>query len=461
MLIFVCYTHAKQRKANMNKSLIISIVTIISAVDALGALTFTGLANKPVAVQPESSTGLNEIYVIETAAGVRIEYQASSGNVVWSRYSTLGGGYAETITNVTKNGNTYSIAASSSDMGYIIEDGDRRYYYWVVNYANHELTLDGLNVAAENDCNRTTLEPIGNGDKISYYTINGQARELSRQLKVSYQTLEYDEDSQVWNSIPTETEESSFSSVITVNAPLCNTEFTLTGDRFLQAWGRELSVTSETFSTNAVSAMTYAVQTEHTADNEKKQDSSTLGGSAPCEITFTAIPTDAAIYHEWEFSSTSDFEDILDRYSDNVFTYTFNNQGTTYVRYIAGDNAGACFYEGDVYSISIGVSSLECPNAFSPYNQDGVNDEWKVSYQSLISFECHIFNRWGTEICSFTDPSQGWDGRYKGKFVPSGTYFYVIKAEGSDGVKYKKSGDINILKTRVGKSDSTTTTETE
>jgi gliding motility-associated-like protein len=207
--------------------------------------------------------------------------------------------------------------------------------------------------------------------------------------------------------------------------------------------------------------MTYAVQTEHTADNEKKQDSSTLGGSAPCEITFTAIPTDAAIYHEWEFSSTSDFEDILDRYSDNVFTYTFNNQGTTYVRYIAGDNAGACFYEGDVYSISIGVSSLECPNAFSPYNQDGVNDEWKVSYQSLISFECHIFNRWGTEICSFTDPSQGWDGRYKGKFVPSGTYFYVIKAEGSDGVKYKKSGDINILKTRVGKSDSTTTTETE
>jgi hypothetical protein len=249
----------------MNKSLIISIVTIISAVDALGALTFTGLANKPVAVQPESSTGLNEIYVIETAAGVRIEYQASSGNVVWSRYSTLGGGYAETITNVTKNGNTYSIAASSSDMGYIIEDGDRRYYYWVVNYANHELTLDGLNVAAENDCNRTTLEPIGNGDKISYYTINGQARELSRQLKVSYQTLEYDEDSQVWNSIPTETEESSFSSVITVNAPLCNTEFTLTGDRFLQAWGRELSVTSETFSTNAVSATRKSKTRRHSA----------------------------------------------------------------------------------------------------------------------------------------------------------------------------------------------------
>jgi gliding motility-associated-like protein len=71
-----------------------------------------------------------------------------------------------------------------------------------------------------------------------------------------------------------------------------------------------------------------------------------------------------------------------------------------------------------------------------------------VSYASLISFECHIFNRWGTEMCSFTDPSQGWDGKYRGKFVPTGTYFYVIKAVGSDGVKYNKSGDINILRTR-------------
>ncbi len=45
-----------------------------------------------------------------------------------------------------------------------------------------------------------------------------------------------------------------------------------------------------------------------------------------------------------------------------------------------------------------------------------------------------------------TNPSQGWDGRYKGKLVPAGVYYYVIKARGTDGKEYKKSGDINIIK---------------
>ena len=33
-----------------------------------------------------------------------------------------------------------------------------------------------------------------------------------------------------------------------------------------------------------------------------------------------------------------------------------------------------------------------------------------------------------------------------GKYVAPGVYFYVIEAEGSDGKKYKKKGDINILR---------------
>ena len=94
-----------------------------------------------------------------------------------------------------------------------------------------------------------------------------------------------------------------------------------------------------------------------------------------------------------------------------------------------------------------------CPNAFSP-NGDGRNDEWKVSYQSIVSFECHIFNRWGQKMCSFTNPADGWDGKYKGKTVPTGVYFYVIKAKGADGKDYKLSGDINIL--QKGRSTGTT-----
>lgn len=48
-------------------------------------------------------------------------------------------------------------------------------------------------------------------------------------------------------------------------------------------------------------------------------------------------------------------------------------------------------------------------------------------------------------MASFSDPSGGWDGKYKGKFVPAGVYYYVIKAKGADGRSYDLSGDINIV----------------
>ena len=56
-----------------------------------------------------------------------------------------------------------------------------------------------------------------------------------------------------------------------------------------------------------------------------------------------------------------------------------------------------------------------------------------------------MFNRWGLEMAHLTHPSRGWDGRYKGKLVPSGVYYYVITATGTDGQEYKLAGDINIL----------------
>ena len=125
------------------------------------------------------------------------------------------------------------------------------------------------------------------------------------------------------------------------------------------------------------------------------------------------------------------------------------------MRFMANNAAGSCEYLGDTYTVAIGESRLECPNAFSPGTSEGVNDEWKVSYRSIISFDCQIFNRWGQKMATLTDPSQGWDGKYNGKFVKSGVYFYVIKATGSDGKEYKLSGDINIISSRQNPNSTT------
>ena len=82
-----------------------------------------------------------------------------------------------------------------------------------------------------------------------------------------------------------------------------------------------------------------------------------------------------------------------------------------------------------------------------------------MSYKSIVSFHCEIFNRWGQKLCTLTDPSQGWDGKYGGKVVGPGVYFYVIKARGADGKDYKLSGDINVIGSRRNTSPGTTTPE--
>ena len=78
-----------------------------------------------------------------------------------------------------------------------------------------------------------------------------------------------------------------------------------------------------------------------------------------------------------------------------------------------------------------------------------------------MQFHCWIFNRWGNKIIEFSDPSQGWDGRYRGKLVDTGVYYYVIEARGADGKNYKLKGDINIIRYKQGLNGATGGTQGE
>lgn len=442
----------------MNR-IILTIIAITATMTAYAtSLTFIGNSKKVITEKPEASTGLDEIYVLYNLNGVTAQYKATSAStaVTWYRFSNLGGGYAEVVNNVVKQGNIYTLQQVEPDMGYIIEEGTTRHYYWVVDYSKHYLDIDDLNFAPEQECDVVTINPVGYGDAIKYYTINGQAKDLDRGITLSYNTLEYNADAELYNQIETSESFQYLPETMRAQAPLCDTQFTITGDRFLLAWGEGVTITSDLYKTNAVAAETTATQTLRENDNEKK-DEAALGGSAPAEIEFNAVCSDAVIYKEWQFSTDADFENITFRMNEERFTHTFRGQGTTYVRFMASNEAGTCDYYSATYEVFIGESSLDCPNAFSPDATEGINDEWKVSYKSIISFECHIFNRWGIKVAEMNDPSQGWDGKHNGKYVPAGVYYYVIKAEGADGRKYNLKGDINIIKYTYKGSSSTTT----
>jgi gliding motility-associated-like protein len=391
---------------------------------------------------------------------IRATYTAASASatVTWQRFSALGGGYAEEVA-AARQGAESTLGKLEGDMGYIVTEDGKSSFFWVVDYSQHELALRDVTLSSETDCGTTWLDVDGYGERIPYYSITGVPQWLDRDLTLTYSTLTFDEATQTYRQTQTSETIDGFTETIHCTPPLCETDFTLSGDKFLRSWGEEASFTSPIYEPIAIDAQTWATQTEHDYDNEVKVETE-LGGSGPMEVHFAAAVTDAALYHMWEISADPEFATVSLQYSDLEFDHTFSDQGTTYVRFTAANGTGECEYESDVYQVFIGESSLQCPNAFSPGTSEGVNDEWKVSYKSITEFDCHIFDRHGRQMTHLTHPSQSWDGKRGGKAVPSGVYFYVIKAVGTDGKKYNLSGDINVVGfSRTPSSSSTSTTE--
>lgn len=411
-----------------------------------------------------SFMGYPTAYVVQNAADATIEYTSSGGQVTWSRFSNLGAAYAEVVTDVEIHGRVHMLRPGTADMGYVIEEtGKNPLYFWVVNYEGHRYSVSSLHVDVEgSDCGRTRIEATGNAGPITCYGISGRSDVLDREMQLTYNTLVYDSGSEAYNQTAVTEKIEAIDGSFGAPAPLCDTRFTLSPDRFTRTWYPSVGdCESDSYTAVAVDAHTTAEQVEVSSDNEQKTEGTegALGGSAPCEITFKAAVSDAAIYRRWEISTSPDFEDVELTFDQTEFTHVFSDAGSRYVRFTADNAAATCLFTGETYQVNIGESRLLCPNAFSPGASEGVNDEWKVSYRSIVSFDCQIFNRWGQKLATLTDPSQGWDGKHGGKVVPSGVYFYVIKARGADGKDYKLSGDINVINSRKGNAGTTAPVE--
>lgn len=65
------------------------------------------------------------------------------------------------------------------------------------------------------------------------------------------------------------------------------------------------------------------------------------------------------------------------------------------------------------------------PNFFTP-DADGVNDTWTpLNLADYPNVRTHIFDRYGRKILSLSR-GENWDGKYEGKELPAGDYWYII-----------------------------------
>jgi gliding motility-associated-like protein len=91
------------------------------------------------------------------------------------------------------------------------------------------------------------------------------------------------------------------------------------------------------------------------------------------------------------------------------------------------------------------------PNAFSP-NDDGFNDEFHGFMPTTVGvqdYKLHIFDRWGNQVFLSEDPTQGWDGRFKGNVLSTGVFIWHMEAtvlSCGQEVKVEKQGDVILMR---------------
>ena len=99
---------------------------------------------------------------------------------------------------------------------------------------------------------------------------------------------------------------------------------------------------------------------------------------------------------------------------------------------------------------SIEVPIVEFPKFFTP-NGDGIYDTWAIKGINSSYYpasEIYIYNRFGKVVAKVDIDSQGWDGTYDGKILPSDDYWFSIQLVPFDTTKKPilKTGNFSLLR---------------
>ena len=105
-----------------------------------------------------------------------------------------------------------------------------------------------------------------------------------------------------------------------------------------------------------------------------------------------------------------------------------------------------CIGRDDVMVRIVGGPELYVPTAFSP-NGDGLNDIFKpISAGMAKEIYFRVFNRFGELVYETSDFTKGWDGLYRGKQQPIGTYVWNVRATDRYGRQHEKKGYVVLIR---------------
>jgi gliding motility-associated-like protein len=117
---------------------------------------------------------------------------------------------------------------------------------------------------------------------------------------------------------------------------------------------------------------------------------------------------------------------------------------TTY--FVTARNNSNCIAKDTVVVTVNNKKEIYIPTAFTP-NNDGINDLLEPSFSiSLQNIAFNIYNKWGQLVFEGNKQNgYNWNGKFKNKLAPTGTYVYYFNATNILGEKKIRKGTINLL----------------
>jgi gliding motility-associated-like protein len=126
----------------------------------------------------------------------------------------------------------------------------------------------------------------------------------------------------------------------------------------------------------------------------------------------------------------------------------YENQMVT----ITGQTANGCLDEDMLQIVVRKLIEVYIPNSFSP-NYDGINDIFSIYGNRFVAAvrNLAIYDRWGNSLyykedLPINNPSEGWDGHFRGKIMDPGVYVYVVEVELTDGSVRLYKGDVTLVR---------------
>jgi gliding motility-associated-like protein len=176
-----------------------------------------------------------------------------------------------------------------------------------------------------------------------------------------------------------------------------------------------------------------------TSKGIKYYASHTINVNAPPALNITENPTTTHLKGDKvTLTAVGIFDSILWSTGATSSSIDVDSTGNYLVRVVS---TNGCDTTGSIYVKFAEDSGFIAPNTLTP-NDDGINDLWKIpGVEKYQPCKLVIYNRWGDELYSSGDYKNDWNGKYKGKSLPEGSYYYILEAK--DGKQYK--GVLNIV----------------